>query len=709
MCDSEFVLTYNPECLERHSDSSDFENYEPAQIRGRNHSILRRKLVRHTEMANYELEMRSKKHKPSYFKTECVYDNRILHPHQCTCKDCVIPVEEKRDYIAIKSRKVKYCNEGNDERHIQTAPSRLTAVRSKIIPCLSNIFRRTIHSNRDEIKKNKHFIVNSTKDNCCQVYCVNCNHKRFKKHRVKPSYAVQSFYNSYDRLNKTPDSGIVIGNITEKDTRTKDSGISCDFTPSSVSANIKADKKKLRKIIENEIKKACYKKHLAYHLRNQEQQFPSKPNIQAFLTPKTSKFKSMQSDLADMHSNLIPSNSSIFWEYLVERINKKYLNNNRSGLVKSCHCTNAQTCPNMNKDLKLKLELKSNEQATQDSQQCSCSTTPMSPLSPNASQPNPPTTIIRQESPPGTGKKKGSARAPKKVAAANTKVQCKCQDNTPPNLRVAKKDSPTSDSLTSSPGNTEIRRPCQEPHNEIKESLEKKYNGEILCIHNPPCILINGCLNLPPVKGQFSPSTWPVMQTTSFHAANPKLDGPKNEEQATQYEPTDFCNYQVVCVKTEKMTQSICNHDPPCEVVRCCYQPEFDLKLEHSCVHVPMCRKIPECITNDNDQLSKCEHQPRCTELPLCKRKPKKYIVLTAKDDVGTQVRPNMRQDCKHVPPCIMIPKCLGKLMCDGYVPHEAIPGCVHQPMCEMIPACCRKSAKMVSVCSQYPNTCRIV
>lgn len=697
MCDesSSFLMTYNPDCLERYSDSSDFDD-ETLKSKGANHSILRRKVFRHTTMANNEKVLIGKRYKNRRI-TDTVWKDRSVHPRQCTCKECVIPVEERINYH--KRRQIKYYNEGDNNQHVQTTQSRLSMVRSKIIPCLSNIFSRSHILKREDAVKDKHIVVNSTKDNYCQVYCVNCNHRRIKRptKRVQ-NFAMQSAYSNDHDLDNSPDSGINIDS-THKYTTVNDSNISCGYTSSSISEHILAAKTKFKKMIERELRKT-YLKKLAKQA--EEQQYPSRPNFQVFSTPKTNKLS--KTELRDMSSfgcNVMPSNSSVFWGYLVDRINKKYQNNNKSGLIKSCHCANTQ-CPNMDSLLNdatgPKLDYQATPPAAQVSQNepCSCKTSPTNgtpvpsqPATPQQKQPTKSTTV--------------------------DKVHCKCYPNKPLSPMAKESPLPPTTSGMNSQGmeSDDINRPCQEPHDQIKESLEKKYNGEVLCIHNPPCILINGCLNLPPVKGQFSPSAWPVTQRSSFHCGYHKEEiNIQKQEQACQYQhPADFALQQnrITEYKTEKMTQSICNHDPPCEVVRCCYKPEYDPKLENSCVHVPMCQRLPECVINESENLIRCDHQPKCAELPVCQKKPKKYIVYTANDNIGTQVKPNIKMECRHEPPCIMIPKCLGKLMCDGYVPNEAIPDCVHQPSCELIPACCRKSVKMVSVSCQHPASCRIV
>ena len=393
-------------------------------------------------------------------------------------------------------------------------------------------------------------------------------------------------------------------------------------------------------------------------------------------------------------------------------------------------------------------------------------------------------------------------------------------------------------------------RPCQFDHDDVTGAISKQYKGEILCIHNPPCVLINGCLNLPGMKEPLATDLYSVttnVRTNKFDYQNPKTKFWQKQQSAQYYYPTDeiqprqiirdascqcfaptldmmssvhykkneSCQYYMPHVskqlitrtsgihfhsspingrklqtsdhdslqesisdihkhqatdidfkywlspkeirrqqnaspvniqyrpsptevpkqsfplngnherpqpakqkrskikrpKHEKNIQSICSHNPPCEVARSCCRSRLNPKLQNSCVHVPMCENVPLCLLELKDQYQKnynneCLHKPKCTEVPICTRK---YIVLTAKEEAATQVRPKAKMECRHRPPCIMIPTCLARV-CDSYVPFDAIPDCIHQPMCDMIPACCRKSAKeMVSFRSQYPSQCCIV
>ncbi|KAL4703253.1 hypothetical protein ACJJTC_018018 [Scirpophaga incertulas] len=248
----------------------------------------------------------------------------------------------------------------------------------------------------------------------------------------------------------------------------------------------------------------------------------------------------------------------------------------------------------------------------------------------------------------------------------------------------------------------------KETHDDIKESLKRHYNGEILCIHNPPCVLINGCLNMSATEGKFSSMALPAYKGADTLK---KLRQSDFTEQACQYQKSNLevlqCN--ILENKTDKMTQSICNHNPPCKVVRSCYKSNMDCNLQTFCEHDQMCSKLTGCLLDDSKSDSiKCIHVSKCREIPVFKEKNRK-LVLMATDNVGTQVKSAFKAECRHDPPCIMIPRCLGRLMREGYVPYGAIPSCSHHPTCDLIPACCRKSTKMVSVYCQYPSPCRIV
>ncbi|RVE53724.1 hypothetical protein evm_001616 [Chilo suppressalis] len=651
-------------------DSSEFDDTD---VKRRNYKTSRKRNMDCIERKMYCTRSNENKYVDNFGQVEFLWNNDVEKPGYCQCKHCLPKTEQK--YCCTNKRQGKCCDETTcNNTNIQVTQSKLAIMKGKILPCLSSIFCRS-HTKRMGHKGEP--VKSFMKDNSCQVYSINCSHKKKRKLKKGHDFSVQS-NSTDDDIDHTP---VLLKPQTNvpllQDKSMKYSSESSGYGSSSLS--LETAKTRMKQVIEKELKKYYLKKQ--YIRRNKEQQAPSKNYIKIFSTAQTSQTKDLQNQFNNLGCDAMPSNSSVFWEYLVDRINKKYQNNNRGGVLKSCHCTNSQQCPSM-ADRNLRTppakESSNQDQCPQSSLPCSYKNSPMTNKPMKTSDPKLQQT--KKENP--------------------DKVHCECPSNVPASTpTIPTSLAPGTPKLTSRPGE-DVKRPCQEPHEEVKASLQEKYKGEVLCIHNPPCILINGCLNLPPVKGQFAPTTWPVTQETSYHVES---CGTSNAiiEQACQYQPPnmEYIQYDLQVMEQqmkEKITQSICNHDPPCEIVRCCYKPNFDPKLDNSCIHVPMCPKMAECLLGDSNTGSKaCQHQPKCPELLVCKEKSGKTFVTACTDNVGAQVKPTTKIECRHQPPCIRIPKCLGKLMCDGYVPYDAIPDCVHQPTCEMIPACCRKSAKM--------------
>ncbi|XP_072947805.1 uncharacterized protein [Epargyreus clarus] len=476
--------------------------------------------------------------------------------------------------------------------------------------------------------------------------------------------------------------------------RKQDSYTSYELTSSDSEIGKLDGRKRLgrRRYFMEKFQKELTKEYLKYEkelYKNRVQQYPSKrdysiPNP-VFSTPHCQVMNVGSHVQTTSPGTIIPTNYSAFWEYMYDKVCGKSTEKE----VRPCFCPKPPVSPQhqsvnipenfeqfapqpeqmpFNEQIPCIPECKSCLQQTEDAIPGSLPKIPQSDL---VSQPS------------------------KKTKKQN--VKCECHLN---KKRKKQSESLQNPQMSMTQGN-DVTRPCQNPHDDITRTVEEKYNGEILCIHNPPCVLINGCLNLPnsnnktPIQG----NVWPVTQdkkTSLYHMCRKiRRPKPKRCEQACQYHPPSI-DVQTLQIKTEKIVQSICNHNPPCEVVHGCYKAKYDPKLENSCIHVPMCERLPECRMAEKREREsgsgqQCEHKPKCTEVPLCSRK---FVVLTARGTVGTQVRPKSKLVCRHEPPCIMIPKCLARIISDGYIPYEAIPDCVHQPCCEMIPACCRKAAK---------------
>lgn len=832
MCDvpGDYLLTYDPAYTELHSDSSDFDEdslNSPVSHTIGNHSLLKKKLY---SKSKRDIIIPQICNSRAYTVTDA--SSREIWESQTIISQYgrEIDLEVRQSY---QNRKSKILDSGDQ---IETIKSKRSLIRHKVIPCISSMFGRSSNNVKQMsiIKENQAEHVNI--DNGCQA---NCEHRMrtCKSNRRQQCYAVQPVYAGEENIHaksspfqhtkvvREPLSTYkMVGNENSRATYSLTSS-SEGIEPPRYSHRKKWRNKKSKHFVEPDMEEEYMRHYEGPNLKERQQQCPSRQTrkipYQVFTTPYA--YQRTSTGCSPIASNKVsgselPSTCSGFWDFLISKINMKY-QAQANCIIRPCRCNNSsatsshctpRTCENIGTQPEPQDSInKSNPIPPMES--CACNTAPMhgNPLNLNDN--------MEQSSP--------MSMPPSKIRG---KVECNCFPDKKSLTRPSPKRSPAQlppqlppplpeppsepgPSLTPSPRKLPVcedeTRPCQLPHDDITATLSKKYNREILCIHNPPCVLINGCLNLPPPKGEPSTDMWAVQtegrngyhnlyskctqRQQSVQYGPPSLDmhqcgildescqyfPPVNEMQklsinnescqyqnpsiemkqlmitddscqfrlspvATQnkqFTDNESCQYSLSPIemqklqvtanescqylpplidvqqlrtpqpKQEKIIQSICNHSPPCEVVRTCIKPKFDPKLQNSCVHVPMCQKVPICLMelkNQNDTKKSCQHKPKCTEVPICTRN---FIVLTAKEEAATQVRPKAKMVCRHEPPCIMIPKCLARV-CDSYIPYDAIPDCIHQPMCEMIPACCRKSAKeMVSVCSQYPNQCCIV
>lgn len=707
----DYLLTYDPGYTEEHSDSSDFE--EPcipiiSKKRG-NHSLL------------YEPNHKNRKKNPVYTPQNRYFDD---YPVKLKINSSKEFWNTKNESVQVKTKTKKkktehkpmysYMNSGDQPELVQ---SKLSLIRHKVIPCLSSMFRRS-HTKHDSMSVINEHQVENARDNSCQ-HCGNCERRRVKKLYKSQNYAVQPVYAIEGNIHKAP--APLTPKMTEplKNYRKKSRNqySSCSITSSSesetqLSERIKQKSLKMRKRFKKEIIKEHWKYQQCQHFKNQQHQYPSKDHKSPYQV-FTSPYQQSRTNVSPTESQFtseMPASSSGFWEYLFDKINRKY-QVQKVEMPKACQCSSSgeqlSCSPGNCENFERTSEPKSEPSGCKGRQQsfpgnsCSCAKPKPEPPMTGCCQKNDQFNSMPPLSPPMAK----NSLSVKIKPTQEKKIQCKCHDK-------ADKQSKPSAKFSNLPSQAPTSKPCQEGHDEITTALADKYNGEILCIHNPPCILINGCLNLPPPKDpQQQMNFWPVTESkkSAFTKKKYSKSSAKCEQSCQYHIPyVEVRQCQTPEYKVEKKIQSICHHDPPCEVVRGCFKPKYDPNLQNSCVHVPMCQKIPECIIGQRAEGRRsCEHRPRCPDIPLCSRN---YTVLTARENFGTQVRPKPQMLCRHMPPCIVIPKCLGRAVCESYLPYDAIPDCTHQPRCEMIPACCRISAKeMVSVSSQYPNSCRIV
>lgn len=783
--------------------------------------------------------------------------------------DCNITPNYQSSSIII--RKVDEKTVLNLRANTKVNLSKWSLVKNKLIPRVSSIFR-IHHKHGKQHEENEPAILS----NDCEPSCAKCGQQRMRKNRRAPTQPV--YYSIEGKLEVPVQFGttqFVQVPLNDKDTLSNKNFSKCSLTSSSESEVLLREKEKAKKIFKKRMKKEFMKEYVKYLAekalsKNQSQQYSRHESFQILNNSQPRKNNiTTTTQNCDFYHNNVPSSSSDFWDSLFDNLNRKYETQQRTETVYP--------------DYQTKI----------DPRGC-CRT--CNPTSPTKSSPTSPPIV---NSPP-PGIKVANKKINPEVVECKCKVKVRDQATTgrPINKLMEdfspKKSPPISMSKqamkSSGEGgqsSNESCRPCQKPHDKVIKSAQNKYHGEILCIHNPPCVLINGCLNLPSIQ----PGPLNVFSTTQvengFGSTCHKLTSPitrhtQNCEQACQHHPScidlNMQQCQTSIYRTDKEIQSTCVHNPPCEIVRGCYKPKhepilegsvqtvksymlngspqsksnktsyiikgnkiraeitakentcvqaspnYDPKLDNYCVHVPMCQrlpechnvpqklqeelvhesnseipistmdylaykdtnsapgrsefdrridklcnhtpicaklpkcviqgidqrlkrvlsqgpsknfvtltakedisiqanqehdrkkdsfcyhipmceKLPECLTNGKSQYRPCDHRPKCSDVPICKRN-----LLTAKGDVSTQVKPKSKYICRHDPRCIMIPKCLGSIINDGFIPSEGIPECQHRPCCDLLPACCRKPAKnTVSVSSQYPASCRIV
>ncbi|CAH0729991.1 unnamed protein product, partial [Brenthis ino] len=676
ICVDNFLMMCNPDHVERHSDSSDFENPEkiPAIApKSGNHRLLNSKYCNskqekqfcneftmfHNTLSNNERKTRSQSHR------QC--SNSFNH---VTNYGINYKVEHSKKIYSYNNKDDKYCN-------MEKVNAR-SLVRDKVVPCLSTIFRRSNNNIKHvaNIEGDKTDIINK----CNRTYCLNCKRRYMNKlNGQQRGYSVQPVYALEENVQTSPFQLSNDHEFNHKANHYSDVSYDVSLSSEAEAESIKNYKyrkflKSVKDKLEKEIRKECAECNT---VNNQQQQYPSKLQIKLpyQVYASTSCLANCPSTKTEGVTK-VASISSAFWDFFAQKMKSKIQNQEACECTKPSQPCSPTTCENLSP---AENPNKYNYYDQINTNSC-CQQTETSITDSNTS----------------TKKKNKENKDPKTICKCYPKSKQKSKSKTSPSVAQDDKS-----------------KPCQESHDDITRAISEKYNGEILCIHNPPCILINGCLNLPPPKSNVQGNLWPVTQSkkSSFVQMCRKIKRSKQKtfNNASQYHPP-YAELQQ-CLpefRSEKIIQSICNHDPPCEIVHSCYRAKYDSKLHNSCVHVPMCRKLPECLlVEKNSEHTLCRHNPKCAELPLCSRK---YIVLTAKEEVGTQVRQKVKMVCRHEPHCFMIPKCLAQAISGDYIPYGAIPGCIHNPQCENVPACCRKSFKqMVSVPSQYPNACRIV
>lgn len=851
----DFLMTYDSD-LSEHSDSSDFD--------GSNSTINQRKKQK-TYWKNFRPKSKKDTNTPTCSSSYTVTQNssrEIWETQTFSQNGGTVGVKVRKTY------KNKTCKTLDGGDQVETIKSKRASTRRKVIPCLSCMFGRSSNNVKQMSIIRENPTENVNIDTGCQATNVNGEHKIRKFNRSQQLYAVQPVYavegNAHAESSPFQQTKIVNKPLASRKTVRNEKSNAWCFTSSSEDNEYRfvqreTYKKQVEKPSKNRQKintdvKQEYNRETEGPKRqkNAEQQYSTKVNrnYEVYTYPclnRSNTGSAYAGTNTTCPKNELPITCSGFWEYFFTKLNSQQSQNQSNTASRPCKCrteSSSNVCKPCDKSLCTGDLSQSSQTGANKKGTCDCSTA----FSRSASMQAPPNEI------PCKAEPKNTQDPPRPKLKPGEKVYCKCYpEKKKPQPASTKDGAPKECKAYTNADSGEANegtRPCQLSHTDITESLSQKYNGEILCIHNPPCVLINGCLNLPPAKEEVTMDTWPTntpqtykfctsprstyfqkqpstqfrvqtsqrnpyylnndsscqysspiigIQSTNkwksnegFQYQNSSIVKPVSvTDGSCQYRPSFYelqnhktsvngiidensrkyrissdeiqklkvvnesCQYwlsptemekgqndnvescfycresptdinklithskdklrasgiefRVPKIRKEKIIQSICNHNPPCEVVRTCCTATYDPKIHTSCVHVPMCEKVPLCVLelkNQNEAFQACQHRPKCVEVPICTRN---YIVLTAREEVATQSQSKCKMVCRHEPPCVMIQRCLARV-CDSCIPCDAIPACVHLPMCEMIPACCRKSAKeMVSVHTQYPNQCSLV
>lgn len=622
----------------------------------------------------------------------------------------------------LNQKTYKCYRHSNRDDPPEKRPSRLCILRQKVLPCLSTIFRQSA-SNKLAVKLRERKQANTS----CQQ-CQTCLRKKIKKPNTRRGYSIVQPVYAFEAGVHLPK--VFIPNDgpknTDSSTSTSDSG-----NPEKLRRKNSKYKKRFRMEMMREhwnYQRTLKQKHQKHHNTPTEYN----PVHQVFSSFTRCHQSCLASSISD-YSYIAEMPSVGFWDFLFDKIQTKYQTHRCE--VKPCTCDESslnnskpgQCCC----DPKIPCSSKCTHACQFPSlQNLPTQGSPMSPASPkyhaagNSGSSVEKPIVQCKCKPPSTKNPKSQGTAPISPIGSPPTSFPKSQQDSPPandypqcppkrasvcslkqNNSSSKCCSPACKGIPARDNNTS----CQKDHDQIKNMLKNKYNGEILCIHNPPCILINGCLNLPGTTVEPpSNSFWPILFKNI-----PKKKHTRNVKKEKNCQYGQSCNMQngrVPELNEEEKMQSLCSHVPPCDLIRSCEKKKYEQNLD-SC-DVPLCMNRDDAVVNRSPWGSlknyACDHFPMCQELPI---DGKTYDLLNGSESFGVQAQQDTSRACRHTPPCIMVPKCMGGVtVLNNYMQYDAIPDCNHSPVCENVPACCRKNNKeMVSVSTQYPHSCRIV
>lgn len=670
------VITYNPHYCEEHLDTTDFEDYSSPLTTNKN--------------INFRSLM-----VPRIFKrkTPMQEDNQQITKRNQLYSDMEDKADQELQYLCWKTLHSKNFRPSKDvdietnstdssvsfprdDQNYVNVTQRKRFRKKKMMTSFSNIFGRP-KSNFQQLSTINE-CDSARIDNCCQVYCAHCYNDSFRMNTQMQGYPCQQYVGPYMYDVPVKDSPQYNEPISYPNCLVNDLGMCKNQYP-----NIDAES-------ENEIKIILPTKKYFKNKRAKKMKTPKvdgKKCEQVYFSAQENASNTVYVNHPDeaspkgspyYHEAACPrcTTSALFWEFIHEKLNKRF-----TSKMEPCQRTYPKQISLQEVELINHNNLYSSRQLNTFPNpcyvNCSCQTlTPTDLLCPvfvetASGTPNNITQSTAEEITNDAGKD----TIPQPKTDSNFKAETQKQ-----------------------------RKSCQGPHDKVKTYMEKKYKGDILCIHNPQCILINGCLNLPLPQ-----------ENTRMHLFNGSEDTCQskfedtggNPELSLERKPIDL-NMQKPLMEecqTENMSPRCHPCKPSSEAPRNFYKYKGFEPTANTCAHASMREKLPHC---KNDKKSKFSwHKSKCSNV-------REYAevneALKEVETVETILKHKPKPVCQHTPPCIIIPKCLGRKICEGLVSYDdALPECTHKPTCEKIPGCCRRSPKMISVYSQYPAPCRIV
>lgn len=622
---------YDPRFIEAHSDSSDFDievyqkTTEEERRKKQSKNVLdhmERRVKRkkkHQPVNHVNLKMRQGDYnEPISLVLNSARNNNILH--HCEME------ELQQTHKQNKKEKNK---QENIEYKIKDSPSKWYQLKQKLIPRISTIFCRNNTSSGKQTTSNEENQFHNT------YSYTNLNQRQFVKTPVQPIYFA---------VKNNPQTPAHLGASKYVQVPPQPNQSNSSIYSNTESGLILQENEKVRRKFREEVKKQIRNEYMKYiadkkGAKNQEQQFPSSPEVYNVLS--CCRNRNQEKNAESYDSEAVPSSSSEFWDILFDNITQKYQGEYNIDNCLMGNCVQKEVKP---------------EPAFGCCRQCS----------------------------------KDPKNQPQPVSHNKTEqgdVECHCY----PDKKQVKPQIKLYQPPRVIPGPIDdVNRPCQQPHDLIKRKIQDKFNAEVLCIHNPPCVLINGCLNIPTSSQEPTPlNVFSAAEEGSF-GNRLRIPGckKKTNEQGCQYHSSSadirHCETQVSEYRTDKIIQSLCYHKPPCEIIRCCQKIKYDPIMEDSCIHIPMCSKAPEYKRNQNmcyqhsdieEQVNTCSNLPsinrnqcnfshkrcdcQCAGSPLRERK---LIELTRRENFCGQVKPDddptFENYCVHVPMCQKLPEC---------------------------------------------------